>query len=381
VPDRVEHQSARFARYHESADRLRAAGRLYACYETEEELEYRRRRQLALHRPPVYDRAALKLGADERARLEAEGRRPYWRFLLDHRTVSWNDLVRGEQAIDCASLSDPVLIRADASYLYTLPSVVDDIDMGVTHVIRGEDHVTNTAVQIQLFELLGGAVPEFAHHNLLTMPSGEGLSKRLGHLSLGALREQGFEASAVAALAVLIGTGHAVEPVAEIADLVGKIDLADVSHSAAKFDPAELSALNARTLHHTPYAAVATRLASRGITGGAAFWDAVKGNLSMFADVDQWWRVVAGSATPVIAAEDRQMIEVARERLPKEPWNDATWSHWTESVKTETGRKGKQLYRPLRLALTGCEHGPELKALLPLIGRERALRRLQGKND
>ncbi|HVY57371.1 MAG TPA: glutamate--tRNA ligase [Xanthobacteraceae bacterium] len=377
VPDRTERQSARFARYAQAADRLRAAGRLYACYETEEELDYRRRRQLALHRPPVYDRAALKLDADARAKLEAEGRRPYWRFLLDHRTVAWNDLVRGAQAIDCASLSDPVLIRADGSYLYTLPSVVDDIDMQVTHVIRGEDHVTNTAVQIQLFELLGDGAPAFAHHNLLTMPSGEGLSKRLGHLSLAALREEGFEPTAVAALAVLIGTGHAVEPVAKLNDLIGKVDLADVSHSAAKFDPAELAALNARTLHHMPYLAVASRLAARGIGGGAAFWEAVRGNLAKFSDVDQWWRVVAGPVTPLIAEDDRTMMDEAAAHLPSEPWNDGTWTQWTEAVKAATGRKGKSLYRPLRLALTGCEHGPELKALLPLIGRERALCRLE----
>jgi glutamyl-tRNA synthetase len=379
VPDRVEHQSTRSARYREAADRLRAAGRLYACYETEEELEYRRRRQLALHRPPVYDRAALRLGTEERARLEAEGRKPYWRFLLDHRTVAWRDLVRGDQTIDCVSLSDPVLIRADGSYLYTLPSVVDDIDMRITHVIRGEDHVTNTAVQIQLFDLLGGAAPTFAHHNLLTMPSGEGLSKRLGHLSLAALREQGFEPAAVAALAVLIGTGHAVEPVAQLSDLVGKVDLGDISHSAAKFDPAELSALNARTLHHMPYAAVAERLAARGILAGAAFWEAVRGNLSVFADVDSWWEVVAGRIRPIVAAEDRGMIEAARERLPAEPWDETTWTAWTEAVKAATGRKGKALYRPLRLALTGAEHGPELKALLPLIGRARAARRLSGQ--
>ena len=378
VPDQVARQSERFALYGAAAERLRAAGRLYACYETEEELDYRRKRQLAMHRPPIYDRAALKLTDADRARLEGEGRRPYWRFLLEPRAVAWDDRVRGPQSIDCASLSDPVLIRADDSYLYTLPSVVDDIDLGVSDVIRGEDHVTNTAVQIQLFEALGSVAPRFAHHNLLTLPSGEGLSKRLGHLSLAKLREAGFEPAAVAALAALIGTSHAVEPIARLVDLQGRVELGSVSHSAAKFDPAELGTLNARTLHHLPYDAVADRLAALGITGGEAFWNAVRGNLEKLSDAVDWWQVVQGPTQPAAPDEDRDFIAGAVQLLPPEPWDEATWSAWTESLKASSGRKGKALYRPLRLALTAREHGPELKALLPLIGRERALARLRG---
>lgn len=385
VPDRIAYQSRRFDRYAAAADRLRAIGRLYACYETEEELEYRRRRQLALHRPPIYDRAALKLSAEDRGKLEGEGRKPYWRFLLDHRSITWVDLVRGRQTIDCASLSDPVLIRADGTYLYTLPSVVDDIDLGVTHVIRGEDHVTNTAVQIQLFELLTrdpdaqigtSAAPAFAHHNLLTLPSGEGLSKRLGHLSLSALREQGYEPTAVAALAVLIGTSHAVEPVENLDDLMHKVDLADVSHSAAKFDEAELAQLNARTLHHMSYARAKDRLAALGVGGSQEFWDAVKGNLSSLGEARDWWLVVHDTISPIIEPADREFLHAAAKELPPEPWDENTWAQWSDAVKHATGRKGKALFRPLRLALTGREHGPELKALLPLIGRERALARL-----
>ncbi|TAK49820.1 MAG: glutamate--tRNA ligase [Xanthobacteraceae bacterium] len=375
VPDRVVRQSDRFALYDAAAGRLRAAGRLYACYETEEELEYRRRRQLAQHRAPVYDRAALRLSADDRARLEGEGRKPYWRFLLDARTVTWRDGVRGPQHIDCASLSDPVLIRADGSYLYTLPSVIDDIDLGVTDIIRGEDHVTNTGVQIQLFELLGSGAPRFAHHNLLTLPSGEGLSKRLGHLSLAALREQGFEPAAVAALAVLIGTSHSVEPVSDVASLAGKVDLADISHSAAKFDPAELDALNARTLHAMPHEGVAARLAALGVGGGEAFWLAVRGNLTRLAEAREWWGVVTADGG-YGRAEDAELLGIAREHLPAEPWDGETWPRWTRAVAAATGRKGRALYHPLRLALTGREQGPELKALLPLIGRVRVLARL-----
>jgi glutamyl-tRNA synthetase len=375
TPDRIERQSDRIGRYDAVADALRASASLYACYETEEELEYRRRRQLAQHRAPVYDRAALKLTAEDRAKLEAEGRKPHWRFKLDHHVVTWHDGVRGDQRIDCASLSDPVLIRADGSYLYTLPSVADDIDMGVTDVIRGEDHVTNTAVQIQLFEALGATVPRFAHHNLLTLPSGEGLSKRLGHLSIAALRDDGYEPSAVAALSVLIGTSHSVEPVADLADLMGKVDLTDVSHSAAKFDPAELGALNARTLHMLTFAQVAPRLQALGVAGGEAFWDAVRGNLTRFREAADWWQVVAGDTT--FASDDPELLQTAVEHLPPEPWDSGTWPAWTKVVGTASGRKGRALFHPLRLALTGREQGPELKLLLPLIGRARVLQRLQ----
>jgi glutamyl-tRNA synthetase len=376
VPDRSVRQSDRFEHYATAADKLRAQNRLYACFETEEELEYRRKRQLALGKPPIYDRAALRLSTDDQARLAAEGRQPHWRFLLDHRTVTWTDLVRGEQAIDCASLSDPVLVRADGSYLYTLPSVVDDIDLGVTAVIRGEDHVTNTAVQIQLFEALAGNIPQFGHHNLLTLPSGEGLSKRMGHLSLAKLREEGYEPAAVASLATLIGTSHAVEPISELSELSDRFDLGSVSHSSAKFDPAELDALNARTLHKLPYPTVEQRLAALGVEGGEAFWVAVRGNLAKLADAVLWWRVANGSVDLVTDDADRPLIAEAARLLPAEPWDETTWSQWTKELAAATGRKGRDLFRPLRLALTGLEHGPELKLMLPLIGRARALKRL-----
>lgn len=378
-PERSVRQSEREALYAGAADRLRAAGRLYACYETEEELEYRRKRQLAMHCPPIYDRAALRLSEAERARLEAEGRKPYWRFKLEERTVRWDDLVRGEQAIDCASLSDPVLIRAHGSYLYTLPSVVDDIDLAVTHVIRGEDHITNTAVQIQLFEALGATPPRFAHHNLLTLASGEGLSKRLGHLSLAQLRADGYEGVAVATLAVLLGTSHAVEPVPSLDALLGKVELASVSHSAAKFDLAKLDALNARTVHLLPYEAVKERLALLGADGGPAFWDAVRSNLAKLAEATLWWRIVNGPVTPAADPGHKALLERAMAALPPEPCDADTWRRWTRLLAETTGLKGKALFRPLRLALTGLDHGPELKELLPLIGREKVLARLAGQ--
>src|SRR5829696_3992742 len=306
-PNVLVSQSDRFGLYGAAAERLKGMGRLYACYEMPEELEFRRKRQLARGLPPVYDRAALKLSGEEKARLETEGRRPHWRFLLDHRTVEWRDLVRGPAHVDCASLSDPVLVRADGTYLYTLPSVVDDIDLLITHVIRGEDHVTNTAVQIQLFEALGAPAPAFAHHNLLTTASGEGLSKRLGHLSLQGLREAGLEPLAVASLAVLVGSAEAVRPVASLDELAGLIDFAHISRAPARFDEGELTHLNAKFVHAMSYEDVRARLAGFGILDGEAFWNAVRTNLTKVSDAAEWWRVVQGPVTPII--EDQGFAE------------------------------------------------------------------------
>ncbi|WGD30599.1 glutamate--tRNA ligase [Ancylobacter sp. WKF20] len=379
VPDRVEYQSRRLDRYDAAIERLKAAGRLYPAYETEEELETRRLSRRRRGLPPTYDRAALKLSQEDRARLEAEGRRPHWRFRLDGRKVVWTDLVRGEQAVDTATLSDPVLVRADGSYLYTLTSVVDDIEMGVTHVVRGEDHVTNTGVQIEIIEALAGNVPVFGHHNLLTLPSGEGLSKRLGHLSLTALREEGQEALAVAALAMLTGTSLAVEAVADLDALAERLDFAKISRAPARFDPADLDTLTAQTLHALPYAAVTDRLAALGVGGGEAFWLAVRGNLARLADAAGWWRVVEGPLAPVIAPEDAEFLAQAAELLPPEPWDEGVYAAFLAVMKPASGRAGKALFHPLRLALTGASSGPELKALLPLIGRARAEARLKGE--
>ncbi len=378
-PDLTVRQSDRYPLYAAAAERLKAAGRLYPAYESAEELDRRRKRQQARGLPPVYDRAALALSVDDRERLEAEGRRPHWRFRLDSEVVTWTDLVRGGSRIDCASLSDPVLIREDGTYLYTLPSVVDDIDLGITHVIRGEDHVTNTAVQVQLFEILGGAVPRFGHHNLLTSTSGEGLSKRSGALSVAGLREAGIETLAVAALAVLTGSSDAVRPVDDLASLTTIADLSHISRNPARFDPAELAALSARTLHGLAFPAVSARLAAAGIAGPQAepFWLAVRGNLETFAEVTRWWQVVEGPVAP--SMEDPAFLAAAEALLPPEPWDGQVWMTWTAQVKASSGRKGRALFHPLRLALTGSDTGPDLAALLPLIGRARASARLCGR--
>lgn len=380
VPDLFARQSERSAQHDAAAERLKAAGRLYPCYETPEELERRRKRQLGRGLPPIYDRAALTLTEADRAALEAEGRRPHWRFKLDHRVVAWRDLVRGESHVDCASLSDPVLVRADGSYLYTLPSVVDDAEMAVTHVIRGEDHVTNTGVQIQIFEALGHAPPAFGHHNLLISAEGEGLSKRLGHLSLRSLRAAGYEPAAIRSLAVLTGSAEAVRPVASLDELAALVDLAHISRAPARFDEAELDTLNTRLVHGMPFAEARERLIALGVPkdSAEAFWLAVRANLGKVADAAQWWCVVAGPVTPVIA--DAGLIAAAARLLPQAPLDAGSWKAWTDTVKAETGAKGRALFMPLRLALTGLDHGPDLAGLLPLIGRDRAARRLAGES-
>ncbi|SDQ93784.1 glutamate--tRNA ligase [Pseudovibrio sp. Tun.PSC04-5.I4] len=386
-PDRVEKQSARFALYDTAAAKLKDAGLLYPCYETPEELERRRNRARALGRPPVYDRAALKLTDEQIAEYAAAGRNPHWRFKLPNHAagdvfaperteVHWDDVIRGRQTVDLASLSDPVLIRADGTYLYTLPSIVDDADMGISHVIRGEDHIANTGVQIAIFNALDAKVPEFGHHNLLTTASGEGLSKRSGALSIRSLRAEGFEPMAVCSLAVLTGTSHAVEPAKNLDALAEMLDFSGVSKSAAKFDPDDVGHLTAKLVHAMSYAEVAEHLKEAGITGGEEFWQAVRENCSTVGDVSKWWTLVTGPVASDVAEEDQEFITQALALLPSEPWDTATWGEWTKAVKGETGRKGKGLFMPLRKAITGQAHGPDLKDMLPLIGREKTLARL-----
>jgi glutamyl-tRNA synthetase len=374
---KLVHQSDRFQLYESAVEKLKEMGRLYPAYETPEELELKRKRQLARGKPPVYDRAALDLSDDDKAKYDAEGRKPHWRFLLEPRDVVWDDLVRGQQHVDAASLSDPVLIRADGSYLYTLPSVVDDIDLGVTHVIRGEDHVANTAPQIQLFEALGASPPAFGHHNLLVGADGQALSKRDRSLAIEGMRSEGLEPLAVVSYAATIGTSDPVAPHAHLDELVEAFDFAKLSRAPARFDPHDLRLLNAKLLHALPFEAVSDRLEAMGVSGDAVFWDAVRGNLAVLRDAKLWWDVVSGPIAPII--EDPAFCAAAARLLPPEPWTAETWSAWTSAVKAETGAKGKALFQPLRLALTGESHGPELKQLLPLIGHDRATARLEGR--
>ncbi|KFC71237.1 Glutamate--tRNA ligase [Devosia sp. LC5] len=375
TPDLLVRQSDRTALYDAARDRLIAAGRLYPCYETEDELDRRRKRARALGRPPIYDRAALKLTEEDRAKLEAEGRKPHWRFKLDGRPVQFEDLIKGTQTVNTASMSDPVLVREDGSYLYTLPSVVDDIDLGITHVIRGEDHVSNTGTQIEIFEALGGPVPIFGHHNLLTDAEGQGFSKRLGSQSLSDFRAEGYEPLAIAIMASITGTSLPIEPYASLDDIAAKLDFSMISHGAARFDPVELDNLNARLLHAMPYETALPRLTSLGLEG-EAIWLLLRDNLSKFNDIVEWSKLVLGPVEPVIADEDRDFLALAKALLPPEPWSLETWGEWTNALKAATGRKGKPLFLPLRLVLTGRHDGPELKSLLPLVGRTACLARL-----
>lgn len=387
-PDLVVRQSERFALYDRAVEKLKEAGLLYPCYETAEELELRRKIRLSRRLPPVYGREALKLTEEEKARFEAEGRKPHWRFLLPNfdddpfapqRTeIKWNDIVRGQQTVDLASMSDPVLVREDGTFLYTLPSVVDDIELGITHIIRGDDHVTNTGAQIALFQALGAEAPVFGHHNLLTTATGEGLSKRTGSLSIASLRETGVEPMAVASLAVLIGTSEAVTACRDMDELASRFDPASSSKSAAKFDPAELQMLSRSLIHSMPFEEARPRLQELGIKGrqAEAFWNVVRGNIDKVPDAAFWWKVVReGPERPALSAEDGAFVNAALDLLPPEPWDRGTFAAWTDRVKAKTGRKGRALFKPLRLALTGLEAGPELADLLPLIGREGVLSR------
>ena len=374
--DERYNQSKRFDRYEEAAGRLKASGRLYPCYETSDELDRRRKVQLSRGLPPIYDRAALELTEAEKAAYEAEGRRPHWRFKLEGKRVAWEDLSRGHAEVDTASMSDPVLIREDGLFLYTLPSVVDDIDMDITHIIRGEDHVTNTGAQIEIFEALDAKIPGFAHMPLLVGADGAALSKRLGSLSISDMRDQGYEPIAITSHLGKIGTSDNLEIATSVEALGQAFAFSKMGRSPARYDTADLDRLNAQALHGLTYAEAQPRLAALGVDLGETFWDVVKANLNKFADVAEMAKIVTGPVTPVI--EDPAFAAAALEVLP-EVIDAGAWSAWTAAVKEKTGAKGKGLFMPLRLALTGQPHGPDMAAMAPLIGRDAIVRRLKGE--
>ena len=366
--DRVERQSLRLDRYAEAADRLRAAGRFYECFESPVELDLKRKKQLNMGRPPVYDRAALRLTEAERAarRADVPG---YWRFRLDLERIEWTDGILGPISIDAASVSDPVLIKADGQVLYTLASSVDDIEMGVTHVVRGADHVTNTATQIQIMRALGGTPPEFAHHSLLTGAQGEELSKRLGTLALRDLRGRGIEPMAVLSLMARLGTSQPVEVRPSLAELIEGFDLATFGAAPTKFDVEDLLPLTQKYLHAQPLAGVRARIAALGVPDALAerFWLVARGNIGVLDDLEKWWVLFRDGARPVIAAEDAAFVAQALALLPPLPYDDSTWANWTSDVKAATGRKGKSLYMPLRHAITGQTQGPEMAQVMALL--------------
>jgi len=375
--DCEDRQSDRLARYDEALATLLQSGRAYACYETAEELALKRKAQLNAGRPPVYDRAALKLTDEQKAAYEAEGRRPHYRFKLLDEEVAWTDLVRGDVAYHMSSLSDPVIIREDGRVIYTLASVVDDIDHEITAILRGEDHVTNSAAQIQLFEALGASAPQMGHLALLSGAEGEGLSKRLGSLSIEELRQDGVEPMAVASVLGRIGTSQSVQPLSAMAALIDSFDISAFGRATAKFDPQELHQINARIVQQYEFDEVKDRVQPLGIDD-AAFWLAVRGNLASVSDAKIWWDVCHSEIVPVI--EDADLCQAAMSLLPSDDITDETWKPWTKAVADQTGKKGRSLFMPLRLALTGQASGPEMAGLLPFLGRERIMARLQGQN-
>ncbi|MEO1659165.1 MAG: glutamate--tRNA ligase [Pseudomonadota bacterium] len=380
--DEFARQSERFSVYDDVAGFLREEGLLYPCYETAEELDRKRKLQRARGLPPVYDRAALELTETDRAKLEEEGRKPHWRFKLARKDVSWDDLIRGPQTFDTGTMSDPVLIREDGAYLYTLPSVIDDVDFSITHVIRGEDHVTNTAAQIEVFEAVigyrgDGKIPTFGHHSLLVGKDGEGLSKRLGSLSIEGMRGSGIEPEAITSLLARLGTSQPVEPMLDLQELADGFSFDILGRAPARFDDDELRLLNAKVLHAMPFAHAEDRLTALGVD--EALWLAVRGNLDRLEDAAMWRDVVQGELEPVIADEDKDFAAAAAAKALDVSADADGWAELTSALKSETGRKGKGLFMPLRLALTGQKHGPEMPAIFALIGKEKAAARLRGE--
>lgn len=367
--DRVEQQSTRLDLYADAADKLREKGRFYEAFETPTELDLKRKKLLNMGRPPVYDRAALALSEAEKDALREERSSGVWRFRLDHERIEWADGILGDISIDAASVSDPVLIRGDGQVLYTLASVVDDVEMGVTHVVRGSDHVTNTATQIQIIKALGGTPPSFVHHSLLTGPQGEALSKRLGSLALKDLREAGVQPLALLSLMARLGSSDPVVLAGSLHELVNGFDISRFGAAPTKFDVADLYPLTARLLHALPYADVAARIAELGVPAqlGERFWAVTRENITTLKDLDAWWTLFRDGASPVIDDEDKDFIAAALALLPAGPYDDSTWGDWTAQVKDATGRKGRSLFMPLRKALTGQSHGPDMAQMLPLL--------------
>jgi glutamyl-tRNA synthetase len=367
--DRIEQQSLRMDRYREAADELRGSGRFYECFESPVELDLKRKKQLNMHKPPVYDRASLHLSEAEKAAMRAEGREGYWRFKLDLERIEWPDGILGDISIDAASVSDPVLIRTDGQVLYTFASSVDDVDMGVTFIVRGADHVTNTATQIQIMKAMGGAPPSFAHHSLLTGAEDEKLSKRLGTLSLRDLRESGVEPMALLSMMARLGSSKPIELAASMEDLIAGFEIGSFGASPTKFDAQDLFPLTRQHVQALPFAAVSERVAGLGVPADKAelFWSVAKENITILADLAGWWQLFRDGAEPLVDETDRDFVAQALTFLPAKPWTTATWAEWTALVKEATGRKGKDLFRPLRRALTGRDAGPEMADVMPLL--------------
>lgn len=374
--DDYAHQRDRWDRYNELIQKLKDDGRLYPCYETSEQLDLKRKALLNAGKPPLYDRSALDLTDEQKADFEAKGISPHWRFKMNPTPIVWDDLVRGEVKFDGALMSDPVLIREDGRPLYHLCSVIDDIDFKISHITRGEDHVSNTAMHVQMFEALGATPPKMAHLPLISDAEGGKLSKRLGSLSIQELREvEGIEPMAIISLLSRLGTSDPIEAETDIQNIVKTFDFSKFGRGTPKMDVREIERLNARIVHALPYSAVKDRPELNDIDEN--FWNNVRANLGKVSDVQDWKHVTDDKIETRVADEDKDYINQAAQTLPEGDINQDTWQNWTVILKEQSGRKGRSLFMPLRQALTGMDHGPEMDKMLMMLGRERALRRLQ----
>lgn len=376
--DQKENQKNRLDIYAKTIEKMKQDGWLYDCYETPEELALKRKSQLSRGKPPIYDRAALKLTDADKQKYIDQGRTPHWRFKMMHEPIIWHDLVRGEVKFEGADMSDPVVIREDGTPLYHLCSVIDDIEFGITHIVRGEDHVSNTASHVQMFKALGATPPEFAHLPLISATDGGKLSKRLGSTSVFDIRDtEGLEPMALNSLLARLGTSDPIEPFTNLDGIIKSFDFSKFSRGTPKFDPEELARLNAKILHEMSFDQIKDKLTDMGLSDiDEGFWNIARANLEKLSDIKAWWTVANGPVIPVIADEDKDYIATANDNLPPAPWDENTWNNWVGALKEKTGRKGKQLFMPLRQALTGMTHGPEMDKMLLLIGREKAQNRL-----
>lgn len=370
--DKFSRQSERLDSYAKAVEKLKRDGRLYACYETAEELEIKRKMLLSRGKPPIYDREGLKLADAKKAEYEKAGRQPHWRFLLEDGKIEWNDEIRGNLHFEAKNLSDPILVRESGAYTYMLPSTVDDIELGVTHVIRGEDHISNTAIQVEIFKALGGETPSFAHNSLIKTKEGK-LSKRKDADNIKALRTEGMEPMAINSFLAKVGTSDDIDIRNSMAELIAEFDIKKFGKAPTIYSVDDIKRLNAKLLHNISFEDVKGHL---DIEVDEEFWNAVRPNIASLNEVKQWWEICHSKLKPVI--DDENFAKEASILLPEGKWSEQTWDEWINAVKEKTGRRGKELFMPIRKALTGMESGPELKALLPLIGREKVLKRLEG---
>ena len=373
--DDTFNQSSRFERYREQFEKLKADGRIYPCYETPEELERKRKLQMASGGKQVYDRSSLSLTDEEKRSYEDDGRKPHWRFLLQTERLKWNDLLKGELDIDLTSLSDPVLFREDGVPLYTFSSAVDDIDYNITNVIRGDDHTSNTAVQIEIINAIDKNRITFAHHALLKASSGDKLSKRDNVISIDSFRKSNLEPLAILSLLATIGTSQSIELKDSLHQIISEFKLETISTSPGRIEIDVLNALNKKQVQKLNFDEVSERLKNINEKIDEKFWNTIRSNLETVEGVKQWSDIVFDSK--LIEAEDKEYIKSAMELIPDDPWDENTWELWTSAIKEKTGRKGKELFLPLREAFTGMSHGPEMKLLIQLIGREKILERVK----